>query len=376
MTENTRSKDSAHRLLGLAATLLAITAGPACALPAKPALAESWERATAHDVGLRADLLEAFLQEVREGDYPGVTSLLVVRGGRLAVEEYFGGNDGHRLHTMQSVSKSFSSAILGIAIAEGVIGSTNDRVLGYFPDQEIRNRDAFKEALTIEDLLTMRSGTDYHERGSGSPHSQLNRLATGWSSFYLDRPMVTEPGSQFVYDSGAVILSSALIQARTGMHADKYARDRLFGQLGIESHRWHGNSEGHPHMGGGLYLRPTDMARFGQMFLDDGRWNGTQVISKQWVKASFEQHVDLAGKSHQHVIGYGYWWWIFEPATEIGATLPFYAAYGANGQFIFVVPEFDLVVVVTGKTSSYRNESAPMRFMYTHILPAVERPSG
>ncbi len=368
----TATRRQTPRFRIFAVTLLRLSLVAVLVLGSASSLAHDWPRATPAEAGLDSETLESLVEGIRQGEYRGLTSLVVVRRGRLIVEEYFGGYDGKSLHTMQSVSKSVSSAILGIAVDEGLI-DTDDRVLAYFPNQQVRNRNALKERLTIEDLLTMRSGTDYHERGSDSPHSQLNRLEHGWDTFYLDRPMASEPGTRFRYDSGAVIVSSALIKSRTGQHADAYADSRLFTRLGIDSHRWHTNRDGHPHLGGGLYLRPLDMARFGQLYLDGGRWGDQQVISAEWIRRSFTKHVDLSGTSHDHVIGYGYWWWIFEPAADAGATRPFFAAYGANGQFIFVVPEFDLVVVVTGRARTYGDESAPMKFMYTHILRAASR---
>ena len=125
--------------------------------------------------------------------------------------------------------------------------------------KDLANVDDRKRAMTLEDLLTMRSGTDYHERGPGSPHSVLNRKARGWDRFYLERPMVHLPGTEFQYDSGGVILMSAILKQRAGMHADAFAERHLFAPLGIERSDWFRNREGHPHTGGGLDLLPRTL---------------------------------------------------------------------------------------------------------------------
>ena len=215
----------------------------------------------------------------------------------------------------------------------------------------------------------MRSGTDYSENSSNSPHHQLNRLSTGWGTFYLNRPMATEPGTRFLYDSGAVIVTSMLLKIRTGQHADAYAQKHLFPALSIEKSFWFKNQEGHPHTGGGLNLRPQDMAKLGQLYLQGGEWEGNQVVPAQWVKESIKKRVELPGRGH--VIGYGYWWWIMEPDPDGKGKENIYAAMGFRAQYIFVISEHDMVVVVTGDTQSGSDQRNPILFLYTHILPAV-----
>jgi hypothetical protein len=143
----------------------------------------------------------------------------------------------------------------------------------FFPDMKgIANLDERKAAMRLRDILTMRTGTDYHEDGPDSPHYQLNNLAAGWDKFYLDRPMIAAPGTSFRYDSGGVILISAMLKRRTGMHALEYAKRYLFKPLGIEQLFWFGNAEGHTHTGGGLNLAARDAAKLGQLYLNKGRW--------------------------------------------------------------------------------------------------------
>ena len=363
-----------RKLRGLAASLLTFLALGAASTEADssaPWPTKEWATSPPSEQGLDGERLTQLVEIIRADErYPDLHGLLIVKNGYLVLEEYFAGWTADRLHMQQSVTKSFTSALVGIAIAKGVIEGVDENVLGFFPDLEIANVDERKRAMRLDDLLTMRSGTDYHERGDNSPHDQLNGLSRGWDRFVLDRPMLREPGTHFQYDSGAVILTSSIIESRTGVHADRFAEPHLFEPLGIERSRWYRNREGHPHTGGGLDLRPRDMAKFGLLYLRGGAWEGRQVIPKEWVDASFETHVELPGK---RTIGYGYWWWITHPDPDGGGEIPIYSARGFRAQYIFVVPEHDMVVVVTGGTTRWEDEIKPIDFLYTDVLPAVRR---
>ena len=193
--------------------------------PAQGPPAWQWPLSTPEEQGLDPKVLAEVVELIRTGELlPWLHYLVIVRHGRLVLEENFHGWGPGKLHTLQSVSKSFTSALVGIAIARGEFKGVDEKVLDFFPDmKEIANLDDRKAALRLEDILTMRTGTDYHENGPDSPHYQLNALATGWDKFYLDRPMLGPPGKEFRYDSGGVILLSAMLKARTGMHAEEYA---------------------------------------------------------------------------------------------------------------------------------------------------------
>ena len=332
-----------------------------------------WPRSSPEKQGLDSVRLTRLVEIIREGkEFPDLHSLLIVRKGFLVVEEYFGRYSADKLHTLQSVSKSFTSALIGIAIERGEIKSVREKILDFFPGMiGIKNRNERKASMTLQDLLTMRSGTDYHERHSGSPHHELNSLERGWDRFYLDRPMIREPGTYFQYDSGGVILMSSMLKNRTGLHADGYAEKYLFKPLDISRCYWFKNREGHPHTGGGLNLLSQDMAKFGQLYLNNGEWEGQQVVPAHWVEESVQKHVDLGGEE-SGVIGYGYLWWILSPDPDGPGKELIYAAMGFRAQYIFVVPEHDMVVVVTGGTSSRTDQRKPIGFLYSHILPALK----
>jgi len=334
----------------------------------------TWPRSTPEKEGLAPEKLQVLTELIRAGDrYPRLHCLLVIRHGKLVWEEYFNWKAG-KLHTLQSVSKSFTSALVGIAIAQGKFKGVDEKLLDFFPDlkpSEIEHMEERKEAIRLKDLLTMRSGTDYHESGPDSPHYRLNALRTGWDTFYLNRPMRSQPGTSFQYDSGAVIVTSSLLKHRTGQHADGFADETLFKALDITKTMWFKNAENHPHTGGGLNLDPLDTAKLGQLYLDKGQWAGNQVVPKAWVEESTKRHVDLSGRGH--TVGYGYWWWILEPDPAGKGNLDIYAAMGFKAQYIFVIPEHEMVVVVNGDTRNGVDQRRPIEFLYTHILPAIRR---
>jgi CubicO group peptidase (beta-lactamase class C family) len=321
--------------------------------------------------GLNIEPLREITEAIRSGSHGDIHSLLVVRNGVLVWEEYFGSGDREEIHTLQSVTKSFTSAAVGIAIARNDITGVETEILDFFPDYpEPENLDDRKMAIRLKDLLTMRSGTDYHEDGPDSPHLQLNATRTGWDTFYLDRPMVRDPGEHFLYDSGGVILLSAILQRRTGLHADQYLDEHLFESLGITNTHWFRNDEMHPHTGGGLSLRSRDVAKFGLLYLRQGRWEGEQLVQKAWVEESFEEQVDLRHMGRPDITGYGYLWWIMRPDPDGEGRTPIYAAMGFMGQYIFVIPEHRMVVVSTGRNMDSQSRDA-IRFLYSHILKAV-----
>lgn len=345
--------------------------GSARTFPQVPA-AWNWPVSTPEKQGLDPVRLKELVELIREGKrYPRLHCLLIIRHGFLVLEEYFNGWQAEKTHTLQSVSKSFTSALVGLAIAKGELKGVDERVLDFFPGRkDIANMDERKASLRLKDLLTMRSGTDYHESGPDSPHFQLNRLATGWDKFYLDRPMLRSPGTHFLYDSGGVILLSSILKNRTGLHADAYAEASLFKALQIDEYFWFKNREGHPHTGGGLGLKARDTAKLGQLYLQEGRWGKKQVVPQEWVRDSLRLHVDF-GMNRQEVIGYGYLWWILAPDPAGDGRQTIGAAMGFKAQYIFVIPEHDMVVVVNGDTRSRTDQRKPIEFLYSHILPSV-----
>jgi CubicO group peptidase (beta-lactamase class C family) len=330
-----------------------------------------YENGSYEAFGLDSARINELITRIENRTYANIHSLLIMKNGSMAVERYFSGYGPEQLHMLQSVTKSFTSAMIGIALDKEIIAGTETRILDFFGQYTaIANMNDWKRAIRINDILTMRTGVDYSEGYDGSPHSVLSRLPRGWDLFYLNRPMSAAPGTVFNYDSGGVILLSAILHNACGMHADVFADQFLFPQLGITQKRWFRNAEGHPHTGGGLSLLPRDMAKFGQLYLSKGRWQGRQLVPESWVERSFEKSVAI-DQWGTNIVGYGYLWWIFRPANRSTTHEFIYAAMGAYGQYIFVIPEYDMVVVVTSGTVRDAEFANPQNFLYSHILDAV-----
>lgn len=261
----------------------------------------------------------------------GIHSVLVVRNGYLVLEAYFYPWHQNRRHDIYSCTKSFTSALVGIAVDEGHL-SLDQKVLDFFPGREVVNDDARKRAMTVAHLLTMRSGLDWPE-SSVSYSSSDNILgqmfrSDDWVQFVLDRPMVAQPGAVFNYNSGASHLLAAIFEQATGESMWVFAVKRLFGPLGISRVHWSFDPDGVTFGAGGLHMLPRDMTKFGYLYLQGGVWEGEQIVPADWVEASTSAS------------GYGYQWWMLKNGG--------YAAFGYKGQRIVVVPDRDLVVVVTG----------------------------
>lgn len=305
----------------------------------------------------RVDL--TLLNEICEDNSHILHSLVVIRHGKLVFEKYFG--DSNHLYTKDSkhilfsATKSFTSTLVGIAIDKGFIRSVNQYVLDFFPEYNFSNVDSRKRNLTLKHLLTMTSGLTWHEEPS---NDDLRRMYFNLDSvqYVLDKPMATEPGEYYRYNSGASHLLSAIIQKTTGKTTENFALQYLFKPLGIEESDiiWMADSNGNSYGGIGLFLTPRNMAKLGQLYLDKGLWKGKpvigrQIIRNQWIAASSKDQIEgilfYGGASPVGIYsGYGYQWWISEDLNS-------YTAMGYQGQMIFVHPPKDLVIVLTARAS-------------------------
>ena len=336
--------------------------------------AAEWRRASPAQVGLDPGRIAGLVTRLRGNQIPSIHSLLMVRQGYLAVEEYFNGSSAGSVHTLQSVTKSVTSLLVGIALEQGAVASVSSPVVGFFPEYpDLLNLDDRKRAMTLRDILTMRTGLDWSEDPyEGSPLQALNATHTEWIRFVLDWPMRETPGTRFEYNSGGVIVLGGVIYNTTGVAADQFARTNLFDPIGVGPATWYiGGPNGLPHMGGGLNLRAKDMARLGYLVLRDGQWGVHQVISRAWLTAALAPAVLRPRTFAGYPVDYGYLWWLLPldgrgPTGDRDATI--YTASGAQGQWIFVIPRHDLVIVVTAGTSQF---DAPVRFLYQDLLPAV-----
>jgi len=301
-----------------------------------------------------ADMLEAIRKERHDID-----SVSVVRHGYLVVDATVYPFRPDTKHVIHSCTKSVVSALVGIAIDQGHIEGVEQPVLDIFSRRTVANVDERKQAMTLEHVLMMANGLEcrdsYLYRWQG-----LNQMrgAGDWVQFMLDLPMAEAPGARFEYCNGGSFLLSAIIQETTGQTTLAFAQEHLFGPLGITDVDWPANPQGITIGWGDLRLKPHDMARFGYLYLHEGRWGDKQVVPAEWVKASTRRHIAAGTLSD----GYGYQWWVDDAG--------YYMALGYAGQYIVVVPDQDMVVVFTSDLAE-RDFFTPETLLQTYILPAV-----
>jgi CubicO group peptidase (beta-lactamase class C family) len=310
---------------------------------------EEWQYTTPEEQGINSELLAEALLVIQKEDYD-IDSMLVIRHGYIVADAYLYPTRQTTKHHLYSVTKSFISALTGIAIDEGYIAGVDELVLGFFPDRDFDNMDENKEAMTVEDLLTMQSGLTWTE---GIPTYRAMYNSDDWVRFVLDAPMEREPGTLFLYHSGGSHILSAIIYETTEMNPSEYAEERLFEPLGIDA-VWVEDSQGIANGGWGLHITPHDMAKFGFLYLHDGQWDGQQIVPAEWVEASTQDQIGS---------DYGYQWWIKDDGI--------YSAIGLYGQYIFVIPELDMIVVFTADMG----DNAPdviSSLLLSYIIPAVE----
>jgi CubicO group peptidase (beta-lactamase class C family) len=331
-----------------------------------------WRTSPPQDQALDKKILKKLVKKIRGGKIGGLDSLLIVRNGYLVTEEYFRGWGRDDLHTLQSDTKSITSLLVGAALLQGKIASVNEKVVDLFPEyRKIKNLDDRKASMSLQDLLTMRTGFDWSEDNyAGSPLQQLNDCQCDWMKFVLNWPMRDDPGTRFEYNSGGVILLGGVIRNATEMPTDVFAQRSLFDPLGITQVRWYYGQDGSAHTGGGLNMRPQDMAKIGYLVLRNGRWEDKQIVSEDWLKQSMQHAVRSPRTFGSHWVDYGYLWWLL-PLDAEGPDADIYTASGALGQWIFIIPRFDMVVVVTGNAQTYTDWAGPVEFLYTDILRAV-----
>src|SRR5215471_8758912 len=315
--------------------LVTLVLGPSRVIcPARPAgeLCES----TPEEQGMDSKALATGLEEIAV-ESKGLQSLLVVRHGCLVLETYRPPYGRDQKHYLNSATKSVLSGLVGIAIQEGRLRE-DDRVLSFFPDFMATEQDARKKQITIKQLLTMSSGISWPQTATGENASVDMGKSSDWARFILDRPMAAEPGGVINYSNGDSHLMAAILQKATGSTALEFARENLFGPLGIEDVAWDTDPQGRNIGSAALKMRPVDMAKFGLLYLHGGKAGGRPVVPLGWVKRSLTPQVKMPTKGGP--ADYGYYWWLY-PDQKL------FEAWGGAGQRIGVFRELDLVVVMT-----------------------------
>ena len=317
------------------------------------------------DEGLNA-AMEKYLQSAKDKKL-NIQSVMVLQHGKVLYEKWLNGGESQKPHVLNSVSKTFTSAAVGLAIGEGRL-SLDDKVVSFFPDDLPDFPSENLKNVTVRNLLTMNSGHD-----SEPPRGKNGE---SWSKSFLAWPIEHEPGTYYCYNSLGTYMLSAIVQKVTGQKIVDYLQPRLFDPLGIEAPRWDESPQGVNCGGWGLYLKTEDLAKMGQLLLQKGKWNGKQVLPEEyvveatraqvpcqpsWIRADKIAESGLTPDNSDWVQGYGYQVWRCRHNA--------YRADGAGGQYIIVIPEKDAVVV---NTADLQDMQAELNLVWDYILPALK----
>lgn len=339
----------------------------------------NWLVAEPQDVGLDPKVLAAFDADIASGKYGYIDSMLVIRQGKLVFDRSYRhdydkiyGKEAKEpsalnahdptgpynyfspwwhpfyrrgdLHSLQSVTKTVTSVIIGAATARGEFPELSTPVLKFFDESKVANVDERKRRVTLRHLLTMTGGFDWDEE---LPYYDPNNSASlmeasfDWVQFAIDRKVANEPGTVFNYNSGGSQLLSYIFHVATGRDLEEYAAEYLFGPLGIERYFWKRTPAGPVDTEGGLYLNPHDLAKIAYLYLKKGVWQGRSIVSPEWVADSVSPKIEV----DESGVKYGLKWWLF-PYGDGSKTA--WAGSGFGGQMPIIVPEHDLVLVFTG----------------------------
>lgn len=390
-------------LRGLAAAALLLVP-PAVGLAAQGAMRTEWPRTTPAKVGLNVAVLDSIDAEIRSGRYGYIDRMLVIRHGQVAYDKQYpvdydaaygalakvpGQLNAHDptspynyynswwhpyyrrgdLHTLQSVTKTVSSVIIGTAVMRGDFPSIDAPVLSFFDTTKVANIDDRKRRMTVRHLLSMTGGFDWNE---SIPYTDPRNTATAleespdWIRFTIDRPMMREPGTQFNYSSGESALLAHIFRQATGQDIEEYGAAHLFRPLGISRWFWKRTPSGTADTEGGLYLEASDLARIWQLFLQQGMWRGERVVTSDWVRQSVTPVV--ATGTAPTASRYGLKWWLHPDPLDPAKYL--WAGSGFGGQFPVAFPDLDMVVVFNAWNIA-GGKQLPSRVVMGRIAHAV-----
>ena len=311
----------------------------------------------------RASLAERFPSQAADAFFNAVQSknmdlhsIMILKNGKVTFERWFGENAPGKLHVLWSVSKTWSSMAIGFAVTENRL-SVNDKVISFFPNDLPETISENLAKLSIKDLLTM-------SVGHASLPVGMDRNATErWEKIFLAHPIVYTPGTVFMYNTNGSHMLSSIIQTVTGEKLFDYLKPRLFVPLGIEGARWDETHQGLNFGDIGLRIKTEDMAKFGLLLLQKGKWNGKQVISEAWIEEATTRKIpkDEPPESDRNMSqGYGYQIWRCKHNS--------FLAFGNGGQFIIVLPDQNAVVALTGDIEDIQTE---LTLFWEHIFPSL-----
>ncbi len=320
---------------------------------------DDWRTSSPEDQQMDSQKLTEILDVVKE-KHINLHSLLIIRHGYIVSETYFPNHPGDEKHDLFSVTKSFVSTLVGIAIDQGYIDNLDHPVLDYFPDKTFTNMDDRKKAMTLRDFMTMQTGLAWDE----SLIFQMSR-SPDWITYVLSLPMKAKPGTEFNYCTGCSHIVSAIIQRVTKMSTRAFGEKVLLNPLGINDINWRLDPEKIPVGGTDLQMSSRNMAKLGYLFLHKGEWDEQTIVSADWVQNATKTHVKtgvVVGTGAD--LDYGLMWWNYP-------RLKGYTALGYNGQTVFVIPDLDLMIVTTAATVNHDHDEI-FDLIEKYVVPAVQ----
>lgn len=339
---------------------------------------EGWSVAPAGSEGLSEEHLAAMGAAIESGDFGQITSVLIARNGNIVYERYFNGT-ADDLRNTRSVTKTITGILIGLAIDRGELAGVDTRIFDLLEPAAVANPDRRKEAITVEDFLTMSSileCDDWNQFSRGNEERMY--LIEDWAQFALDLPVKGFPpwqpepedtpyGRAFSYCTAGAFLLGRVIEQATGMTVQKFADEALFAPLGITSVDWQLSPLGHAQTGGGLGLRSRDLLKFAELYNRRGDWNGHRIVPESWVALSLAPHVRIDDNSE-----YGYLWWL--TSVDIGKrTVEAFYMSGSGGNKAFAVPDLDLVAVISSENFGRRDaHELSDGLMLEHVLGSVD----
>ena len=322
-----------------------------------------WKLSAPEDQGLDSTVLNK-TESVIANNYAAVSSFLVVRHGRLVYEKYFNNRGRDSAQHVFSVTKSFTSALTGIAMQKGFIKSVNQKLSEFYPEFMTSEADARVKDITIRQILSMTDGLE-----SVGTHLDAWEHSSDWVKAAIDCRMLNDPGTKFIYNTGMAHIMGAIVSKTTGMSLRDFAVNNLFNPLGITNFQWQTDTSGRNGGGHLLYLTSRDMAKFGYLYLMNGKWNGVQVLPSEWIKETYTEKSD-PGDGRK----YGYFWWLEKKWDSVrNKNIEIYSANGYGGQYISVIPEYDMVVVITSEPYHPANKGDQTNNLIPEcVFPAIK----
>lgn len=324
--------------------------------------------------------LYEMISKIIKGKYYDIHSLLIIKNSRIILEEYFGGRGRlygdfikqlyqNKLHNLASVTKPVTSLLAGCALNNGFITSVNDPVYLYLPKYtQLQTKE--KKSILLKHLLTMSSGLDWHQFGFSFQDSRNDAgnmyKAKDVLAYYFSKPMTSKPGISFNYSNASATAVGALIQNASKMNIDLFSNKYLFQPLGITNYEWEKYPDNTYDTDGGLDLTSRDIAKIGQLVLNNGSWNNKQIVSAEWISESTSKKLQRANS-----IGYGYYWQQTD-FTVNNKTYYSIMAWGDGGQFLFIFPELKMIVVSTAGNYGKGQDRVIFDMLDDFILPAMQ----